>query len=186
MKNLFDADFIKTIITQTITMKVRYSVSFLINIVLYTFLIAYLIQHQIFYWQFYLFILIGFISTTNLTAYIFFKIKVHQKAKERQKQRQEQENRLLKVFINYCAPLFEELDSIEKLILIDIARSYTKYTVIKSKLEPIEETKNRINELGKKLSRIELTIKITNTYPNILVETDEITKRILKEYFNIK
>lgn len=37
-----------------------------------------------------------------------------------------------------------------------------------------------------KVKQLNMTMNISETYPNILIEVDELTKTILKSYYNIK
>ena len=80
----------------------------------------------------------------------------------------------------------EKLNGVEQIILSDIARSFTNFTVIKSELVDYKQLEIILKNLILKLKSVGLELKITNTYPNLLVEVDEMTKKILKYYYNIK
>lgn len=83
MKNSNDAITISNIIAQTKRMELRYSMSFCINALIYMIGIYFLIKYKIFYWQFYIFIFMLFISTTSLTYHLFNAInKLWQKKQD--------------------------------------------------------------------------------------------------------
>ena len=125
---------------------------------------------------------------TFMIAIIYYvNINARQQRLENEKIKQdEQATKLIKTFLTFCAPLLEKLNGVEQIILSDIARSFTNFTVIKSELVDYKQLEIILKNLILKLKSVGLELKITNTYPNLLVEVDEMTKKILKYYYNIK
>lgn len=187
MKNLLNLN-LKDIITEiTRTRKGIFMLFFIFFLLCLLFDIYYLRPHD--------YILVWFeniyaaglcLSCCALLAKIYNSICDKIDKKRAKEKNLEEIDKLIKVFLNFCEPVFTNLTGIEQLILADIARNHTNYTVIKSQLFTNEEMLIIAKNLVHKVKQLNMTMNISETYPNILIEVDELTKTILKSYYNIK
>lgn len=120
----FNPEFIKTIITQTTELKVRFSMSFLINLFFYIPAIYIMMHFKIWHWWFIFLVLWMYILTSNITAWVIFKILSFNRFKKLQKQKIIKEKELQKKYNEQIAslykvvkPVFDTMPQIQKELL---------------------------------------------------------------------